>query len=266
MSQEGRSARNRYFEASTAVVPARQSREFWRFGVLNRSEADFPAERISARHNGSVRTLVGAHSQIRDGRSDAVILRRTAQRCRRDGADEILLSAVLHIGGALRIRGSDDVATELQSGDIVVHDFAKPYTIDTGPYREVNFRLARPLVAAAIGCDPAFLHGRVLPKTPLTKMLFANLRDFADALPAMEEAERAAALDASTEFTLQTLDFVVGRFRGPRARRGRSCSPPPSGSSSAISAWAGCRRIGLPASSAAHGPQSTGCSARTAAR
>ena len=106
----------------------------------------------------------------------------------------------------------------VQSGDLTVLDFAQSMTADAGEYREVNFRLARPLLAGAIGRDPAFLHGQVLPKTPLTQMLFANLRDFANALPAMQEAERDAALEASTEFALQTLDFVVRGFEIRRRR------------------------------------------------
>lgn len=102
----------------------------------------------------------------------------------------------------------------VQTGDLVVADFARAMTLDVGQYREVNFRLARPLVAAAIGRDPGCLSGRILPKTPLTAMLFQHLRAFAEALPTMEEDERAAGLEATTEFALQTLDFVVRRFDG----------------------------------------------------
>jgi len=214
MGREGagrRPASSRYFEASTAAVPARQSREFWRFSVLNRSIADFRDGRSSAPYRGSIRAFVGLRSQIRDGRGDPIILRRTAETCRRDGGDEILISAALHVGRELWIGGPDRMA-RVQSGDLTVLDFAQSTTADAGEYREVNFRLARPLLAGAIGRDPAFLHGQVLPKTPLTQMLFANLRDFANALPAMQEAERHAALEASTEFALQTLDFVVRGF------------------------------------------------------
>ena len=201
----------RYLEASTAFVPDRLSREFWRFGVLNRSEADFHAEDISAPYRGRVRGFIGPRSQIRDGRCDPIILRRTTEMCRRDGGDEILLSAALHVDREVRIEGPVHMA-RVNAGDLIVLDFAKPVTVDAGQYREVNFRLARPLVAAVVGRDPAFLNGRVLPRTPLTQMLFANLRDFADALPTMEQAEREAALEASTEFALQTLDFVVRGF------------------------------------------------------
>jgi AraC family transcriptional activator of tynA and feaB len=201
----------RYLEASTAFVPDRLSREFWRFGVLNRSEADFHPEDISAPYRGRVRGFIGRRSQIRDGRCDPIIMRRTTEMCRRDGADEILLSAALHVGGEVRVGGPEQMVS-VHAGDLIVLDFAKPVTVDAGQYREVNFRLARPLVAAVIGRDPAILNGRVLPRTPLTRMLFANLRDFADALPTMEQAEREAALEASTEFALQTLDFVVRGF------------------------------------------------------
>jgi AraC-like DNA-binding protein len=141
-------------------------------------------------------------------------MRRSAEVCRRDGSDEILLSAALHVGRETWV-GEIGREFRVEAGDLVVCDFAKPLTLDAGEYREVNFRLARPLVAAAIGRDPACLGGRILPKTPLTRMLFGALRDFADALPAMDDDERAAALEVCTEFALQTLDFVVRRFDGP---------------------------------------------------
>jgi AraC-like DNA-binding protein len=181
--------------------------------VLNRSLADFHAGRSSAPYRGNIRAFIGPRSQIRDARCDPIILRRTAETCRRDGGDEILVSAALYAGMEVRIATQDQVA-HVRAGDLFVHDFAQPMAVDASEYREVNFRLARPLVAAAIGRDPAFLSGRILPKTPLTQMLFANLRDFAEALGTMEEAERAAALEASTEFALQTLDFVARRFEG----------------------------------------------------
>ncbi|MGO9419369.1 helix-turn-helix domain-containing protein [Roseiarcus sp.] len=216
MSSKGparKAAPSRYFEASTVVVPAAQSREFWRFGVLNRSDADFHEEDLGAPYRGRIRGYFGARSQIRDGRSDPIILRRTAEVRRRDGGDEILLSAALHIGRETWV-GEPDRMFRVETGDLLVVDLAKATTLDAGEYREVNFRLSRPLVAAAIGRDPAFLGGRILPKTPLTAMLYANLRSFVDALPTMEESERAAALGACTEFALQTLDFVVRRFDG----------------------------------------------------
>ena len=204
------SAPGRFFEISTAAAPAAQSREFW---LLNRSEADFHDADHRAPYQGRVRGYFGAKSQIRDGRSDPIILRRTADVCRRDGSDEILLSAVLQVGRETWA-GEPDRMFRIQAGDLVVADLAKALTLDAGQYREINFRLSRPLVAAAIGRDPGFLNGRILPKTPLTAMLYANLRSFVVALPTMEESERAAALVACTEFALQTLDFVVHRFDG----------------------------------------------------
>ena len=45
----------------------------------------------SAPYRGSIRAFAGLRSQIRDGRCDPIILRRTAETCRRDGGDEILI-------------------------------------------------------------------------------------------------------------------------------------------------------------------------------
>jgi AraC family transcriptional regulator, positive regulator of tynA and feaB len=205
--------RVRYFDTSTIVVPPHVRREFWRFGVLNRTDADFHDSDLSSAYEGRMCGVIGPKSEIRDGRTRPIILKRSARVCRRDGNEDMLLSAVLHADDR-SYNGEGDSLVRLSTGDIVVQDFRMAGVRDVGDYREVNFRIARPLVAAAIGRDPGFLSGRVLPKTPLTLMLFDHLRIFVDALPKMEDAEREAGLETTTEFGLQTLGFVASRFAG----------------------------------------------------
>lgn len=200
---------SRYFEIATIAFPPGQQREFWRYGILNRSEADFHPTDLARSYHGQLRGYLGTHSQIRDGQADPIILRRTAALCRRDGSDEILLSAILHLGRPARVN-HDGREVEIHQGDIMMYDFARPLEIDVGRYREVNFRLSRSLVAAATGRDPAAFGGTALPRTPLTRMLFAHLRDFVEALPVMTDTERQATLDVATEFALQALSVAGG--------------------------------------------------------
>ena len=77
----------RYFELSTDQVAAPERRGFWRDTALNRSDADFRATADPAGFSALVRGYVGPDAELREGRSDALALRRTAARCRQDAGD-----------------------------------------------------------------------------------------------------------------------------------------------------------------------------------
>ena len=69
---------------------------------LNRSDGA-PGPATSARgFSGQIRGFIGDRAELRDGRSDAVTMRRNAARCREDGGDEILLSAIVSIDDTVR--------------------------------------------------------------------------------------------------------------------------------------------------------------------
>ncbi|HEY1930648.1 MAG TPA: AraC family transcriptional regulator [Acetobacteraceae bacterium] len=195
---------SRYFELSTDPVPATQRREFWRDVALNRSEADFPRDDRRVGFDARVKVFLGTRSHLRVGESDPVILRRSAAVCRRDGSDEVLLSTVTAFDrpGRYSMSGKDTI---VHAGDIMICDMSRPFVIDVGRYREVNFRLPRAAVMSAVGADPAFLGGRKLPATPLTALLFGQLSLFADALPKLGDAARAVALGSLTDFALAAL-------------------------------------------------------------
>ena len=199
----------RYFHVSTEPLPERQQQEFWRYGILNRSEADFHPEDRNKPFHGSVRGYLGNRSQLRDGTSDPIIMRRTAAMCRRDGIDEILVTALLRTSRPARmVHGGSE--SDMLVGEITIIDFARPMEIDAGQYRELNFRLPRSLVSGAIGRDPSRLAGMRLPRTPMTRMLFGHLRDLADSISSMTDVEREASMEVTTEFALQTLNVFVG--------------------------------------------------------
>jgi AraC-like DNA-binding protein len=194
----------RYFTLSTGLVAPGDRRAFWRDMALNRTEADFPPDGQPRRFSAQVRGFLGIAGEVREGRSDAVIMRRSAARCRQDGIDEIMLSFLVSSDGpGLYRRG--DTAFSVPVGGIVINDSAVPFTVAMPRYRSINFRLPRTAVASAVGGDPAVLAGRLLSATPLNRLLFGYLTQFVDTMEEMDNAGRQVALDAATDFALAAL-------------------------------------------------------------
>jgi len=197
-------ATGRYFALSTDGVAAPERWEFWRDTVLDRSDADIPAEAFSGDFSARIQGYIGGRAELRDGRSDAVILRRRAARCRQDGGDEILLSAIVSIEHQVRYH-NNTTAFMVPAGRFLINDMSVPFEIDMARYRSINFRLPRVAVAQAIRAWPGGLGGHLLAESPLTSLLFAQLVRLADALPEMDDAARQVALDATADFALATL-------------------------------------------------------------
>jgi AraC-like DNA-binding protein len=197
-------ATGRYFALSTDHVAAPERWEFWRDTVLDRSDADIPADASARGFSASVTGYIGGRAELRDGRSDAVILRRRAARCRQDGGDEILLSALVSIEDRVQYQ-NNTTAFSVPTGRFLINDLAVPFEIDMARYRSINFRLPRAAVAHAVRAWPGGFSGRLLPESPLASLLFAQLVRLADALPEMDDAARQVALDATADFALATL-------------------------------------------------------------
>jgi AraC family transcriptional activator of tynA and feaB len=192
-----------YFELSTEPVAADQRWEFWRDTVLNRSDADI---RPGTPREFSAKVLgyISGRAELRDGRSDAVILRRRATRCRRDGGDEILLSAIVSTDDPARYQ-NNSTAFKVPAGRFLINDMSVPFEIEMARYRSINFRLPRAAVPRAISARPGDLTGRLLPESALASLLFSQLVRLADALPAMDGAARQMALGATADFALGVL-------------------------------------------------------------
>lgn len=194
----------RYFAVSTDIVASGDRREFWRETALNRSDPDFPPDADPRGFLAQVRGFGGIASELRDGRSAPLTLRRSAARCRQDGGCEIILSGIVASDGpALYRKGETEFG--VPAGRLLVNDMAVPFSIAMPRYRSVNFRLPRASVASAVSGDPAVLAGRMLPATPLVGLLLSQLTRFADVMGKMDDAARQVALDAVTDFALATL-------------------------------------------------------------
>jgi len=197
--------RVRYFELSTDHVAPAQRREFWRDTILNRSDAEFRSDIPLRGFTASARCYIGASAELRYGALDVGVLHRDATRCRRDGGDELLLTALVATDESVRYL---DAAGELvvPAGRILLTDMAMPFALEMGPFRSVNLRLPRRVLTGAVPRLPANLRaGRLLPATPLTTLLYEQIVRFAESLPTMTEAEREVAMDAMSHFTIATL-------------------------------------------------------------
>jgi len=199
-----RPATGRYFEHSTDRVAASQRREFWRDTVLNRSDAVFRPDAAAHGFSASVRGYIGGSAELRDGKLDAGVLRRAAARCRQDGGDEILLTANVSTDEKLSYQDGGG-ALIVPGGRFLLTDMSVPFALEMGRFRTINFRLPRASVAWAVRTWPARVTGRLLPRAPLTSLLFEQLVRLADALPAMDDPAREVALDATADFALAAL-------------------------------------------------------------
>jgi AraC-like DNA-binding protein len=200
----GQAASRRYFALSTECVAPRDRRVFWRDTVLDRSDADFPPDAGSHQFSASVLGCLSDAAELREGRSGAVMLRRGAARCRQDGGDELLLSAIVSTDRPAMYQ-SGDVVLKVPVGRILVNDLSIPFAIDLARYRSINFRLPRIAVSRALGRSPACLSGRLLAETQLVALLVSQLARVAEALPTMNDDARGVALDATADFALATL-------------------------------------------------------------
>jgi AraC family transcriptional activator of tynA and feaB len=193
-----------YFELSTDQVATQYRPEFWRETVLNRSDVDFLPDAAVSGFSASIWGTIGGGAELRYGRLAAGTLHRRAERCRRDGGDEILLSAIVSTNDQVRYRDSSS-AFAVPAGRFLITDMSVPFALEMGRFRSINFRLPRAAVVRAVGTWPARLRGRLLPATPLTSLLFEQMVRFADAMPGMDDAARQVALDVTADFALGVL-------------------------------------------------------------
>lgn len=194
----------RYFEHSTEHLAPHERREYWRDTMLNRSDANFSADATRHNFSASAHGYVGSAAELRYGTLDVGVLRRDAARCRRDGGDEILLTALISAGD--RVRYLDDGGElSVPAGKFLLTDMAVPFALEIGRFPSINFRLPRTSVIRAVGEFPKRQSGRLLPAAPLSSLLFEQMVRYAEAMPAMDDAAREVAMDATADFALAVL-------------------------------------------------------------
>jgi AraC-like DNA-binding protein len=194
----------RYAEMSTGeVMPG--ERWWQRPDVgLHSYEPEFIPTNADRPFRARMRGFITPIAELREVLSDPLVARRTAEQCRRDGNQQVLVSAIVEAAQPL-LFGHRDGGGIVTASRIVVSDMAQPFNVHMQSYHAVNLRLDRASVADAIGTDPARLHGLVLGSTPLASLLFGQMQAFAQAMPAMADAARQVGLNAVSDLALGTL-------------------------------------------------------------
>jgi hypothetical protein len=131
--------RSHYVEMSTDHIAPAQRREFRCDMILNRSDAEFHSAISPGGHTASARCYIGSAAELRYGFLDVGALRRGAARCRRDGGDKFLLTALVATDESVRYV---DAAGELvvPAGRILLTDMTMPFALKMGPFRSINVR------------------------------------------------------------------------------------------------------------------------------
>lgn len=197
-------AAGRYAEMSTGQVTPGE-RWWQRPDVgLHSYEPEFIPTGTDRPFRARMRGFITPTAELREVVSDPLVIRRTAGQCRRDGNQQVLLSAIVEAAQPLLFDHSDADGI-VTASRIVVSDMAQPFNVHTQSYHAVNLRLDRASVADAVGTDPARLHGLVLGSTPLASLLFGQMQAFAQAMPTMADASRQVGLNVVSDLALGTL-------------------------------------------------------------
>jgi AraC-like DNA-binding protein len=137
-------------------------------------------------------------------------VRRTQRLCR-DGFGDIVVGLGL-CGDFIAKTGDEDMVAVRKPGELGVLDYAQPYVGELeAPYsHRLHIYLPRAAVTAAIGADPAYLHGKPLSQGGLAQMLAAQMKTFAAIAPTLKATAQAIALQATVDLALTVLRLDFG--------------------------------------------------------
>jgi AraC-like DNA-binding protein len=199
-----------YDEVDSAAFPAAERFALWReTGRLPMTPE--PADADSRRRfNISLRRLSGVSGRFADLTATPMKLTREKSHYSRDGLD--MISFTLMLGPHAQHQfGGGGRPTVVEPGQILVKDFAQPATAWwRTSSRSLNLHLPRLTAEAAVGDKVKHLHGTVLSSGGLAPMLQAQLLNLANMAPRLEDAARAAALDATVELAASVLRCELG--------------------------------------------------------
>jgi AraC-like DNA-binding protein len=157
-----------------------------------------------------VRRLSGVSGRFADLTASPMKLSREDGHYRRDGLDMVSLTLMLgpHVQHQF---GAGREVNVVQTGQVLIKDFTRPATAwwKTSS-RSLNLHLPRVTVQAAIGDKIKNLHGTVLSPEGLAPMLQAQLLNLANLVPRLNNALRAAALDATVDLAASVLRCEFG--------------------------------------------------------
>jgi AraC-like DNA-binding protein len=194
-----------YDEVDTATFGASERFAMWRETGRLPMAAE-PADADSRRRfHIRLRRLSGVSGGFTDLTAAPLKLRRENNHYARDGLD--MVSLTLMLGPHARHQfGGGGRLTVVQPGQILIKDFTQPAIASWHmSSRSLNLHLPRITVEEAVGDKVKHLHGAVLSREGLSPMLEAQLLMLANISPRVNNAVRAAALDATIELAASAL-------------------------------------------------------------
>lgn len=197
-----------YDEVDSGAFPASERFALWReTGRLPMTPEPVDAD-SRRRFNIILRKLSGVSGRFADLTATPMKLTREKSRHSRDGLDMISFTLMLGPNARHQLGGR---LTVVEPGQILIKDFTQPATAWwRTSSRSLNLHLPRLTAEAAVGAKIKHLHGTVLSSSGLSPMLQAQLLNLANMLPRLEDAVRAAALDATVELAASVLRCEVG--------------------------------------------------------
>ncbi len=195
-------------ELTTDGVPAGQRLTFWRDGVLKRMEPTVESE-AGGPFRARLRRLSIEGAELVEHASDRVFARRSAERRRLDGCDDISIDVMRHCRSASIEHGGGEL--RLRPGDMCVVDYAQPVAVRRSRHSAIGLILPRDRVREALGDDAAPLAGRRLVAHGMTAVLRHHLLTTLDEAPYLSASERVLAVEAAAGMALAI--FQAGRFR-----------------------------------------------------
>jgi hypothetical protein len=124
-------------------------------------------------------------------------------RCERDGCDDI---AIDFFGVSTRATLSHAGTKRLNSGDMVVLDYAQPAEISRSKHKVVSLFIPRARLRGAIG-NPAVLAGQLLPRQGLAAVLRPHMLITMEQAMRMRPGQRIMAINAATGMALSILQI-----------------------------------------------------------
>ena len=217
---------------TTDDVPETHRLAYWREGVMRRLEPVGASDGVRP-FRAKLTRVQGANAEFVEAASDAIVGTRDAQRCRRDGCDDI--SFDLMASGSAHIV-ADGRAYAMRAGDMAIVDCSRPIQMNRSRHRALSLLVSRDQFSA-IQCDPTMFTGRVLRPHGMVGLLRSHLRALAEQAAHLRPEQRILAVGVATEMALSILQiemhgsidverFDAGFYHAARALIYRRCTDP----------------------------------------
>ncbi len=190
---------------STDAVPPRQRTAYWHESVLRRLDAK-PCHEDKRPFQARLMRLSGEGAELLQHSADSMLAMRDAERCRRDGYDDI---AIDFVAVSTRATLTHAGTKRLHTGDMVVVDCAQPVEINRSKHKVISLFIPRARVRHAVG-NPAVLAGQLLPRQGLAALLRQHMLTTMEQAVHLLPVQRVMAINAAADMALSILQIQAG--------------------------------------------------------